>query len=86
MYTLVLQTAQLLISFLQTMMLVTALLSWIPQMRYSRLYQTLSMLIEPIVQPFRNLLSMLPFMEGFPLDFSFLAAYLTLSILGSLIG
>ncbi len=86
MYTLVLQTARLLISFLQTLMLVTALLSWIPQMRYNRLYQTLSMLIEPIVQPFRKLLSMLPFLDGFPLDFSFLAAYLTLTILGSMIG
>ena len=86
MYSLVLQTARLLISFLQTMILVTALLSWIPQMRYSQLYQTLSMLIEPIVQPFRKLLSMLPFMDGFPLDFSFLAAYLALNILGSLIG
>ncbi len=86
MYTLVLETARLLISLLQTLMLVTALLSWIPQMRYNRLYQTLTMLIEPIVAPFRKLLSMLPFLDGFPLDFSFLAAYLTLSILGSMIG
>lgn len=86
MYSLVLQTARLLISFLQTLMLVTALLSWIPQMRYNRLYQTLVMLIDPIVQPFRTLLSMIPFLDGFPLDFSFLAAYLTLSILGSMIG
>ena len=86
MYSLVLQTARLLISFLQTLMLVTALLSWIPQMRYNRVYQTLAVLIEPIVMPFRKLLSMLPFLDGFPLDFSFLAAYLTLSILGSMIG
>ena len=85
MYSLVLQTARLLISFLQTLMLVTALLSWIPQMRYNRVYQTLSMLIEPIVTPFRKLISMLPFLDEFPLDFSFLAAYLTLSILGSMI-
>ena len=55
-------------------------------MRYNRLYQTLTMLVEPIVTPFRKLLGMLPFLDGFPFDFSFLAAYLTLSILGSMIG
>lgn len=86
MYILVLQTARLLIWLFQTMMLVSALISWIPQMRYSRLSQTLSMLIEPVVLPFRKLLGMLPFLDGFPLDFSFLAAYLALGFLGSLIG
>lgn len=73
-----------LISVLQTLMLVTALLSWIPQMRYNRFYMTLNALIEPIILPFRKLLYMIPALQEFPLDLSFLAAYLTLWLLGSL--
>ena len=36
---------------------------------------------EPIIEPFRQLLWKIPGLQGFPLDLSFLAAYITLNIL-----
>ncbi len=77
--------ASMLIQVLQTLMLVMALMSWVPQLRQSRLYYALSMVVEPIIDPFRRLIYKIPGMDTFPLDLSFLAAWLTLSLLGGLL-
>ena len=77
--------AILLITALQYIMFFTAIASWIPQLRGSRLTQTLYMLTEPIVSPFRQLLRRIPAMQTFPLDMSFLLAYLVLSMLRSML-
>ena len=73
------RTALLLIEILQGLMLVMAIMSWVPQLRQSRLYQTISMMVEPVIDPFRRLLWKIPGMDRFPLDLSFLAAWLVLS-------
>lgn len=77
--------ALLLIQVLQTLMLVMALMSWVSQLRQSRLYYAVSSLVEPVIQPFRRLLWKIPGMDRFPLDLSFLAAWLVLSLLESLL-
>ena len=77
--------ALLLIEVLQTLMLVMALMSWIPGLRQTRLYQMLAMVVEPIIDPFRRLLYRIPGMDQFPLDLSFMAAWLTLSMLAGLL-
>ena len=77
--------ALLLIEVLQTLMLVLALMSWIPGLRQTRLYQTLAMVVEPIIDPFRRLLYKIPGMDRFPLDLSFLAAWMVLSLLASML-
>ncbi len=77
--------ALLLIQVLQALMLVMALMSWVPQLRQSRLYYTVSSLVEPVIAPFRRLLWKIPGMDRFPLDLSFLAAWLVLSLLESLL-
>ena len=74
-----------LINLLQTLMLIMALMSWIPQLRQSRLYYAISMIVEPVIDPFRRLLYKIPGMDRFPLDLSFLAAYMVLSMLASLL-
>ena len=74
-----------LISLLQTLMLVMALMSWIPQLRQSKLYYAISMIVEPVIDPFRRLLYKIPGMDRFPLDLSFLAAYMVLSMLAGLL-
>ncbi|MBR5536421.1 MAG: YggT family protein [Clostridia bacterium] len=74
-----------LISLLQTLMLIMALMSWIPQLRQSRLYYAISMIVEPVIDPFRRLLYKIPGMDRFPLDLSFLAAYMALSLLAGLL-
>ena len=74
-----------LINLLQTLMLIMALMSWIPQLRQSRLYYAISMIVEPVIDPFRRLLYKIPGMDRFPLDLSFLAAYMALSMLAGLL-
>ena len=78
-------TAGALISLLQTLMLVMALMSWIPQLRQSKIYYAISMVVEPVIDPFRRLLYKIPGMDRFPLDLSFLAAYMALSLLAGLL-
>ena len=77
--------ALLLIEVLQTLMLVMALMSWIPGLRQSRLYQLIAMVVEPVIDPFRRLLYRIPGMDRFPLDLSFLAAWMVLSLLAGLL-
>ncbi len=79
------RTALLLIEILQGLMLVMAIMSWVPQLRQSRLYQTISMMVEPVIDPFRRLLWKIPGMDRFPLDLSFLAAWLGLSFLAGIL-
>ena len=74
-----------LINLLQTLMLIMALMSWIPQLRQSRLYYAISMIVEPVIDPFRRLLYKIPGMDRFPLDLSFLAAWMVLSLLAGLL-
>lgn len=82
---LVRRVALLLIEVLQTLMLVLALMSWIPGLRQTRVYQMLAMVVEPIIDPFRRLLYRIPGMDRFPLDLSFMVAWLTLSLLAGLL-
>ena len=79
------RTALLLIEILQGLMLVMAIMSWVPQLRQSRLYQTISMMVEPVIDPFRRLLWKIPGVDRFPLDLSFLAAWLVLSFLAGIL-
>lgn len=77
--------AGMLINLLQTLMLIMALMSWIPQLRQTKLYYAISMIVEPVIDPFRRLLYMIPGMDRFPLDLSFLAAWMVLSLLAGLL-
>ncbi len=66
---------------LQMLMFFSAIISWIPSLRGSKLQQMLYMLTEPIVMPFRKLLQRIPSMQRMRIDLSFLFAYLTLAML-----
>ncbi len=77
--------AALLIEVLQTLMLVMALMSWIPQLRRSKIYYMIAMVVEPVIDPFRRLIYKIPGMETFPLDLSFLAAWMVLSLLAGML-
>ena len=74
-----------LINLLQTLMLIMALMSWVPQLRQSEIYYAISMIVEPVIDPFRRLLYKIPGMDRFPLDLSFLAAWMVLSLLAGLL-
>ncbi len=82
---LVRRTARALIGFLERLMLVAALMSWVPLLRLSRRYQAISMVLEPLMAPVRSLLFRIPGMDRFPLDLSFLAVWLLLSLVAQLL-
>ena len=82
---LVRRMALLLLSILQGLMLVMALMSWIPQLRQSKLYGTISMLLEPLLMPIRKLLWRIPALRTFPLDLSFLLLWLLISLVSGLL-
>ena len=74
----------LLLDCLQILMLVMVIMSWIPQLRESRAYQIICSLVDPIIDPFRRLLYKIPGRDRFPLDLSFLAAWIVLSLVRGL--
>ncbi|MEA4921468.1 MAG: YggT family protein [Clostridiaceae bacterium] len=80
-YNMVRQLAYTLLSLLQLAMLVRAIISWIPSLQGSTLHNILYQITEPIIMPFRKLLYNIPALRTFPLDLSFLAAYIVLNIL-----
>lgn len=72
------QLAITVVTVLEYMLFFRAILSWIPQMSGGRLAQVLYQMTEPLLAPFRSLLSRIPAMRTFPMDLSFLLAYFTL--------
>lgn len=69
-----------LIRLLELMFLARAIMSWFAQSSGSKIYEFLYMMTEPLIAPFRSLLSRFEFVRRFPIDISFLAAILTLEL------
>ncbi|MBE6993737.1 MAG: YggT family protein [Ruminococcaceae bacterium] len=84
-YTIVRRLCLSVLNILQLAMLVRAVMSWIPQLRGSQLQELLYQVTEPIVMPFRKLLSRIPGLNNFPLDISFLLAWIAIDVLMSII-
>ena len=77
----VLQTALLGVMIFQYLMLFRALASWFPQIQGGRLFSIIYGFTEPVILPFRKLLQNIKGLRGFPLDISFLLAYMALIVL-----
>ena len=73
------QTVTVFLMVLQFAMLARAILSWFPI--ENRLVDIVYAVTEPVVYPFRWLFERLNWFQNFPLDMSFMAAYLTVSII-----
>lgn len=69
------------IRLLEFLLVARAILSWFPQTQGSKLYELLYDLTEPLIMPFRALLSRFAFMRTMPLDISFLCAFLVLEMI-----
>jgi YggT family protein len=80
-----LSAAVFVIYFVNILIFVYVILSWIPQARDSKWGNILSMLLEPILSPVRKLLSKIEAIRNLPIDLSPIAAYFILSILQSLL-
>ncbi len=69
----------------QWLLIIRALMSWFPQIQQTRLYDFVYTCTEPLIQPFRSLLSRVSALRNSPLDFSVLLAFLVLWLAESLL-
>ena len=78
MNTIVIYLVSSLLSILDFLFLARAVMSWFVQASGSRIYEFLCLATEPLIQPFRNLLSRVDALRNSPFDFAFLLAFLVL--------
>ncbi|HHT54354.1 MAG TPA: YggT family protein [Clostridiales bacterium] len=77
---------KILIYALQFAMLLRAVMSWIPDIQDNKFSDFLYTVTEPVVLPVRMLFEKLRWFQNFPLDVSFIVAYLLLAILSAILG
>ena len=73
--------ALLLLRFLETMMLIRAVLSWFPINEDSNFVRFIFMVTEPIIMPVRLLLARIPAFQNLPFDLSFSITFLLIFLL-----
>jgi len=66
-------------------MFIRALLSWFPGENESVFDRFLFLCTEPVIAPVRSLLDRFEFFAGLPIDLSFIATYLILSLVLALL-
>ncbi|SHJ57315.1 YggT family protein [Tepidibacter formicigenes] len=66
------------VEFLELMILIRVIMSWVPNARYSRFYDIVYSLTEPILGPVRDL--MFRYLNTGPIDFSPIIAYFLIKI------
>ena len=74
-------TLRLLITCIEFVMVLRALLSWFPIDEDSALLRFLYAVTEPVIYPIRALLDRLGWFQDFPLDISFFLTFVLLSVL-----
>lgn len=77
--------ADTLLSVIQTLMMIRALISWFPLRDDTPFVQFLYGVTEPFIIPVRMLLERLSLFQGLPIDVSFLITFFLLSFLQMLI-
>ena len=78
MNTIVIYLVSSLLSILEFLFLARAIMSWFAQGRGSKIYEFLCLATEPLIQPFRVLLSHIDALRNSPFDFAFLLAFFVL--------
>ena len=76
-----------LIRIIQFFICIRAIFSWIIAFtgKFGRIYQFLCFVTEPVIAPVRAVLSNFSALRNLPIDFSSLAAFLLLTLAGSLL-
>lgn len=81
----IVQTVSVLLSVLQMIMLVRAILSWFPIDEDSSILRFVMLVTEPVILPVRTLFDRFGWFEGMPIDMSFFVTFLLLSLLRFLV-
>lgn len=64
------------LSIFQTVLIVRAILSWIPPVRRSRFFWFLDKITEPFLRPIRQILFKISWLRQIPIDFSSLILFI----------
>ncbi|MBQ2911505.1 MAG: YggT family protein [Clostridia bacterium] len=78
---LALNTASSMLAVFEYLLMFRAIMSWFPQMQGSRIYEFIYGITEPVVMPFRKLIQNVDALRGFPIDISFMLAFMTIIFL-----
>ena len=73
------------LTILQFLMMLRAIMSWLPMDEDSKFANFIYMVTEPVIVPVRMLLDRLEWTHELPIDISFLAAFMLLSIIQMLL-
>ncbi len=79
-------TVSALLSAVQLCMLIRAVLSWFPIRTDHPILRFVCMVTEPLVAPIRALFDRMGWFRNFPIDMSFLAAFLLISFVSGMVG
>ncbi|MBQ8341212.1 MAG: YggT family protein [Clostridia bacterium] len=79
-------TAEALLFVLEICMLIRAILSWLPIKDDNLILLFVTMVTEPLVAPIRALFEKLGWFQNIPIDASFFAAYLLLTVVSAVVG
>lgn len=74
-----------LLRILQFMFFARAIMSWFVQDSDSKIYEFLCLVTEPLIQPFRSLLSRVSALRNCPFDFAFMLAFFVLIVLEQMV-
>jgi YggT family protein len=73
------------LSVLDVLLLISAVMSWIPEARDSKLYETVEKILSPLLTPIRKLLYRFEFVRRCPIDLSFLVLVIIVQVLSNLV-
>lgn len=74
-----------LVEAFSTVLLIYCVSSWFIKDPFNKFMTALNTIVAPVLDPIRNLLSKIPFINSLPIDFSPIAAFLLCEIIISLI-
>ncbi len=77
------RAVNLFLSIFMLLLLARVLIGFFSDEEESRAYFFCYAITEPVVSPVRNLLALIPFLEESPIDFSFMATCLIISLVQS---
>ncbi len=69
----------------ELLFIVRAILSWFPMMELGGIMNVIYSVTEPVLAPIRSVLYKIPFLQGFPLDFSVIVAFIFIDVIRVLI-
>ncbi len=79
------QFVRVFISVLQFLMMVRAIMSWLPFDEDSPLINFVMLITEPVVVPFRLILNRIDAVNELPIDISFFLAFISLGVIQMLL-